>query len=306
MKHIFSLVVLIFISASSWAQDLIGIVNLPVGISTDINARLLLKKYDDLFDTNSIVINRPGGNGIIGVNALLDDHVNEQKSLLFSAHGTILELTTDKYSQLIPVIRLVKQPMVLIVRKDFPANTFDEYVAYAQAHPEKVNHAIASPNLTLPFVLKVEERNKYKTNRILYYSGRPEIDVMKGVVDSHWSNALTVIGTGIENQIKILAVAGTHRIKGLGPQVVYGDDPKIGLHYTQQTIWASAKMDRAKVEKLNTRFNAILKSPWGQETFAKYGVTIEGGSINEAAHEWQQLRARDAENKRKYPVPSSK
>src|SRR5690606_17340069 len=40
-----------------------------------------------------------------------------------------------------PVAAVATVPFAFVVRKDFPARTLAEYVAYAKAHPGKINNA---------------------------------------------------------------------------------------------------------------------------------------------------------------------
>src|SRR6516225_4503771 len=47
-----------------------------------------------------------------------------------------------------PVALLVEQPMVLLTRKDFPANTLQEFIAYAKANAAKLQYGSAGVGST--------------------------------------------------------------------------------------------------------------------------------------------------------------
>ena len=49
----------------------------------------------------------------------------------------------DPLTDFVPVVLMAEIPLILIVRKDFPANTFEEFVAYAKANPGRLNYGSA-------------------------------------------------------------------------------------------------------------------------------------------------------------------
>jgi tripartite-type tricarboxylate transporter receptor subunit TctC len=49
----------------------------------------------------------------------------------------------DPLTDLVPVGPIGMVPLFLVVNGSVPANTLSEFVAYAKAHPEKVNYAAA-------------------------------------------------------------------------------------------------------------------------------------------------------------------
>ena len=301
MKRILAIVLSVAMSVVA-AQDMTGLVNIPAGGSTDANGRHILKRYDDLFGTASVVINRPGANGQIGINSFLE--MDPQKTLLISGHGAVTETPPEKFSQLVPIAEMLRQPFALIVRKDFPANTYDEFVAYARANPGKINIGVQNPAATYPIQGPIEARGKYTTNHVLYAGAggaRAEVDVATGTLDGMWTPPGSVLPSGLGDRVKFLAVTSNKRIPELGDKVTYGNDPRIGYHYLHYTIWANAKMDKNKQEELNTRFNAILKSQWGQDQFGKYGNVVIGGSIDDAFKDWQRIRSHFDDYKAKNP-----
>ena len=49
----------------------------------------------------------------------------------------------DPLTDFVTVALIAEIPLVVIVRKDFPANTFQEFMAYAKANPGKLNYGSA-------------------------------------------------------------------------------------------------------------------------------------------------------------------
>ena len=73
--------------AQSWPQRTVRII-LPLGAGsgTDIGARLLADKLIERWGRPVIVENRPGGDGIIAINAFIG--ANDDHTLLFAPSGT--------------------------------------------------------------------------------------------------------------------------------------------------------------------------------------------------------------------------
>ena len=70
-------------------------------------------------------------------------------------NATLYEkLDFDFIRDIAPIAGLIRLPMVLLVNPDFPTATFSEFVAYAKAHPGKIN--IASPGVGTPMHVAAE------------------------------------------------------------------------------------------------------------------------------------------------------
>src|SRR5690606_29993293 len=96
-----------------------------------------------------VVENAPGGGGTNGgqrvVRAAPDGYTPLRGTV---ATHTNPQLYSDKAlyhprKDLEPICLIAEIPLILIARKDFPANTFEEFVAYAKANPNKLNYGSA-------------------------------------------------------------------------------------------------------------------------------------------------------------------
>ena len=58
-------------------------------------------------------------------------------------NGAIYNLNYDIQKDLIPVARLPQNPYIAVVRKDFPAKDFKEFVAWLKANPDKATEGTA-------------------------------------------------------------------------------------------------------------------------------------------------------------------
>ena len=304
MKKFLAALIITLVSATAMAQDLVTIVNLGAGSAMDTNSRQVVKEFDRLFGTQSVVINRPGAFGRLGIDHFLTS-ADPQKTLLFSTGGAIADLPKDKFDQLVPIAEIVRYPFALIVRKDFPANTYKEFVAYARANPGKINVGLQSPSISYPIVVPIEEKGKYKTNYILYAgstTARPEVDVSNGILDAFWSTPGSVLTSGYGGErVKVLLVTSDTHLPFPGSNITYAGDPLVGHYYSVNTVWANIKMDKRRQEELNTKFNAVVKSQWWQENLAKIGSRTDSGTIEENLEFYVRQRDRIEKFTKKYP-----
>jgi tripartite-type tricarboxylate transporter receptor subunit TctC len=100
----------------------------------------------------SVVIeNVPGAGGMMGgqrvARAAPDGYTAILGTIATHAHSQTLYKTPlyNAVSDFTPVMLIAEIPLVLIARKDFPASSFEEFVAYAKGNPGKLNYGSAGP-----------------------------------------------------------------------------------------------------------------------------------------------------------------
>jgi tripartite-type tricarboxylate transporter receptor subunit TctC len=126
----------------------------PAG-PTDLLARLLADRMGAALGQAVIVENRGGGGGVIGARAVAAAEPDGY-TLLFGNTATFANIPAvsrnagyDPLKNFLPIAKVMDSYQVLVVRPDFPAKTVGEFVAYAKAHPGKLNAGAAGlGNLT--------------------------------------------------------------------------------------------------------------------------------------------------------------
>lgn len=277
MKKLLALFAMLIATVAS-AQNITAVVSLPPGSSIDTYARLVMKRYDEVYGTVTTFVNRPGGDGAVAVNYFNELPADTTK-LLFPSTGHILALTPAEFDKLSPLVEMVRQPFALIVRKDFPANNWKEFVEYARANPGKVNTGTGARAVMFPLLETFERKNNYRTNWIAYAgTARPDMDVAGGTLDSLWNPVgITLYNSGLADKVKVITVSSNDLLPGVDPALIKGREH--GAMHIHQAIFVSANMDSAAKQKLNDQFTAIIKSSWGQEALAKTGTSPVGGPV---------------------------
>jgi tripartite-type tricarboxylate transporter receptor subunit TctC len=131
-------------SAQNWPQRAVKfILPLGPGSGTDIGARLFADRLAARWNKPVVVENRPGGDGIIAINAFInadDDH-----TLLFAPSGTfavhpyVREKVPYDVRDLVPIARVSNTIVGIAVPASLDARSLAELVALARAQPGKLN-----------------------------------------------------------------------------------------------------------------------------------------------------------------------
>ena len=116
------------------------------GGGVDITARLIGQWLSDRLGQSFLVDNRPGAGGNIGteavVNAPPDGHTLLLATLPNAVNATLYDkLNFNFIRDIAPVATIIRAPQILVVNPSVPAKTIPEFIAYAKAHPRKLNMA---------------------------------------------------------------------------------------------------------------------------------------------------------------------
>jgi tripartite-type tricarboxylate transporter receptor subunit TctC len=132
--------------ASSWpTRPITMVVPFAAGGPTDVVGRILALRLGDILKKQVIVLNVGGAGGMTGADRVARANPDGYEVLL----GTV---GTQAYSQTLykkplysatkdfaPVVLVAEQPLVLVVRKGFPARSLKEFASYARANAARLS-----------------------------------------------------------------------------------------------------------------------------------------------------------------------
>jgi tripartite-type tricarboxylate transporter receptor subunit TctC len=131
--------------AQAWPQKPVKfIVPFPPGGATDISARLLAQKLQDIWGQTIVIENRGGAGG--GVGAAEAAKAAPDGYTLFFPSGSVVTANQHIYAKMnydpekdfVPVTSVVSGPQVLVVPADSPYKTMKELIESGRAHPGKL------------------------------------------------------------------------------------------------------------------------------------------------------------------------
>ena len=150
MRHfslkLFLWIFLLFASHNIFAQNADNYPNKPVriivpfapGATTDFLGRVIAQHFTQVWGKSVLVENKIGAAGLIGVDATAKSApdgytlcVSTGAIAIYSA--TKSDVPFDPINDFEYVAMLGRVPHVLVVNKDFPANTFQEFLAYTKS-----------------------------------------------------------------------------------------------------------------------------------------------------------------------------
>jgi len=122
------------------------IVATTAGGSTDIAARLMAQWLTEKLGQSFIVENRPGGNNNVGTeyaaHAPADGYTLFMANSVNSINAVLYKkLGYDFIADFIPIVHIMRSPILLMVHPSVPAKTVPEFIAYAKANPNKISMA---------------------------------------------------------------------------------------------------------------------------------------------------------------------
>jgi len=130
--------------AQNWPQRTVKfIVPLGPGSGTDVGARLFADRLAAHWKKPVVVENRPGGDGVVAINAFItadDDH-----TLLFAPSGTftvhpfVREKVPYDTRDLVPIARVSNTTVGIAIPASLPAGSLGELIALMRAQPGKLN-----------------------------------------------------------------------------------------------------------------------------------------------------------------------
>jgi tripartite-type tricarboxylate transporter receptor subunit TctC len=121
------------------------ILTLGPGSGSDIGARLFADRLSPRWGQPVVVENRPGGDGIVAINAVVGAHDDHQ--LLFSptssftAHRFLHDHLPYKAGDFLPIARVSNTVIGISVPSSLSVNSLKELIALARAQPGKLNWA---------------------------------------------------------------------------------------------------------------------------------------------------------------------
>lgn len=132
--------------AQTWPQRTVKFV-LPLGpgAGADISARLLADRLTALWGRPVVVENRPGGDGVVAINAVLsarDDHtLLYSPASSFVGHPYLLDKMPYDPRDLLPVARVTSTVVCVAVPASLKVGSLKELMAMVREQPGKLNWA---------------------------------------------------------------------------------------------------------------------------------------------------------------------
>lgn len=241
------------------------------GGGTDLTVRLYKDKVEKLLGQPIVMNYKPGAGGVIAGTYVKESKPDGYTFLVISNTSLVSSMLTRKadftLDDFVPVSTLTLSPTIFVVNKDSPYKTMKDFTEAAKTKKMKV--AGTTPlNITQLVVEAIGRQEGFQAIPVPMGGGAK---AMAAVLGGHVDMA-AVAPTGIENQLRILAVAlqdrwETHPDVPTLKELGYPSGPA-----THFSIYAPKGTPKAIVDKIHGAYTKVLEEDREEITKRAKGI----------------------------------
>src|SRR5215471_926145 len=274
------------------SRPVVLVVAFTPGGPSDVLARIVGKKMEQVLGQPFIIENRPGAGGNIAAEGVA--RAAPDGYTLLMGNNSILATNESLYKHInyspekdfIPITLIGTQANILIVNPEVPAHSLKELIALAKAQPGKINFASSGYGAAAHLAGELF-RSEAKINivHVPYKGAAPALqDVIGGHDQMMFATAASVIGHIEGGRVRALAVTTLKRTKIL-PDLPTMDE--VGLKGFDASTWhglvAPAGTPPQVIAVLHDAAVKALNDASVQASLGKLGVDIVGDTPQEFA-----------------------
>jgi tripartite-type tricarboxylate transporter receptor subunit TctC len=262
------------------------------GGPTDVSARIVAQVVQSGLGPSVVIENRPGAGGAIGTKSVANAEP-DGATLLIGTSATLGVVPAlmkhpgyDPIKSFATVAKVADTPLVMVVPATFPANSVQEFVAYAKANPGRLSFASAGVgNQTQLLAELFKSKAGLDIVHVPYKSGAEMVTAILGEqVQMAFPDVSILIPLIREGKLKALAVTSASRHPQLPdvPTMIESGIPDYIMTFWSGVV-APAGVPAEIVNRLNTAINDGLTSASVRENLAKVGSQASPGTPQEFA-----------------------
>jgi len=259
------------------------------GGSTDLQARLLAKKFTESLGQPFVVENRAGAGGMIGTEVVARA-ATDGYTLLFTSASLSVNITLlgakfkfDALKDLTPIVWTASVPLVLAIHPSVPAKTVKDLVALSKRDKRGLNGGHNGSGTTSHIALEMfRQQTGAQAESIGYKGGGPgTIAVLAGEIDFTFATLTTVKPHLESGRLRGLAVSTKKRSS------VFPDLPTMDSIYPgfESDNWFGLFAPTSVAKEIIARLNALsleaLRGAEMRDIIARDGGDVVGSSPEE-------------------------
>jgi tripartite-type tricarboxylate transporter receptor subunit TctC len=254
----------------------------PAGGPSDALARVLSEPMRTALGQPIVIENVAGAGGNIGVGRLARS-APDGYTVGIGQWGTHVvnavtyALPYDVLHDFEPIALLAVTPQIIIARKNFPANSVKELVAWLKANPDKASAAtVGAAGGAQVTAIYFQQATGTRFGFVPYRGGAPAMqDLVAGQVDFMFDQGANAIGQVRNGAIKAYAVLTKARWPALPdvPSIDEAGVPSLHVSYWHG-LWAPKGTPKDIISKLNAAVVGALADPAVRQRFADIGQEV--------------------------------
>jgi len=261
------------------------IVGFTPGSATDVTARILAQKLNEVWGVPVTVDNVPGAGGTVG-SVRAAKSAPDGYTLQYGANGAMTiapglytNLAYDPARDFAPISQLVMVGSIVAVHNSLPTKSMKELIALAKARPGELSYA--SPGAGTPQHIAFELLKILGRVDITHvpYKGAVLTDVMGGRVPLTMQNAAAILPTVRAGRLRGLAQTSLQRSPNIPEYPTVAESGFPGFEAVSWFgLFAPTGTPPAIVSKVHQDVVKVLAQPDLRTRFAQLGLDTVGGT----------------------------
>jgi tripartite-type tricarboxylate transporter receptor subunit TctC len=244
------------------------VVGFPPGQAIDIFARLMAERFQQRLGQTFIVENRPGAAANVATEFVARSPADGYTLLIVSSNNVVNTslygtANVDFGRDIAPIATFGRGYQVLVVNNSFPVKTVPELIAYAKAHPGKLN--MASPGIGSAGHVSGEMFKMMTGVSMMHVPYRGSVpaltDLMSGQVQVLFDNLPSSIEHIRAGRVRALAVTPATRSQALPDVPTMGESVPGYVGGGWSGIGAPRDTPTNVINLLNREVSAALDDP---------------------------------------------
>jgi tripartite-type tricarboxylate transporter receptor subunit TctC len=278
-------------AGADWpARPVRVVVPFTPGGSTDITARLVSNRLQEVWGQSVVVENKPGAGGNIAADMVAHSDPDGY-TIFISGPGMATNqflypsLSYDSVADFAPVTMLITQPNLMCVPNSSPAKSVKEFIAYCNDNKGKVTYASSGNGTTLHLSGELFKRlAKVEMTHIPYRGGAPAInDLIPGRVDVIFDNMPSILPHAKGGSVRALAVSTKERV-AVVPDIPAIAETVPGFDvFSWFGFFVPVRTPQDVIARINADTNAALVYGPVKSRFEELGANPKGSTQAELA-----------------------
>jgi tripartite-type tricarboxylate transporter receptor subunit TctC len=279
------IVVLASISAGAVAQQpypgrLVRIVTpFAAGSSTSTLTFMVAKKLSERVGQTVVADTRPGGNTILGTEAVARAAPDGYTIALVTSSFVIVPILQaapyDVVKDFAPIGTIASTEFVLALHPSLPARNLKEFIALAKARPGELNYSTSGSGTFTHLTSEMfSALAGIRMQHIPYKGSGPAVtDLIGGQVQVSMQAPVIVIQHVKSGKLRAIAISGDSRLPAIGDVPTF---TQAGLPGYDAKLWfgilGPAGTPKAIVDRLSAEFTGIMAVPAFREELVSQGM----------------------------------
>lgn len=251
----------------------------PPGGSLDPMTRMAAQKLSEKWGQPGVVENRPGGNSIIGTDAVAKAAPDGYTILVAGTphvvNSNLFATPYDPIKDFEPIATIARSRQVLVVNPSLAVNNLQELIALARAKPGQLNYGSSGTGNTNHLAGELLcSLAGIKMQHVPYKGAGPAItDLLGGQLQLSFHVTISAMPHIKSGKLRAIAISGETRALAL-PQVP--TFAEAGLPAFEIAGWtgmfAPAGTPKAIIDKMSSEMGRILATPEVGDMLVKQGL----------------------------------